>query len=239
MRLTYFAAILVGTTSVVAVGCGGADDPLGGPYGGTANVVPPDNGNVENLSVDEDAGGADAGPSSSSGGGSSTGGSSGTGGSGSSSGGRTSSSSSSGATHDAGSAPSSGSSSGSKSGSGSSSGSTTSSSSSSGAASSSSGASSSGGTAAAPKWSQIFSKYLESGTAGNCTGCHRQMSSASASYSWLSGQGYIRGTSSILVASFGSCLSWYGGTMPPGGPRTDAQATSDMNAWAAAGAMNN
>jgi hypothetical protein len=64
------------------------------------------------------------------------------------------------------------------------------------------------------------------------------MSSASASYSWLSGQRYISGTSSLLAAS-GSCLSWYGGNMPPGGTRTDAQAVSDMNAWAAAGAMNN
>ena len=64
------------------------------------------------------------------------------------------------------------------------------------------------------------------------------MNSASGSYSWLSSQGYIRGTGSVLVGA-GSCLTWYGGNMPPGGPRSNAQATSDMNAWAAAGAMNN
>jgi hypothetical protein len=84
----------------------------------------------------------------------------------------------------------------------------------------------------------IFNEYLKNGTTGTCTRCHSQMGSASGSYSWLSSQGYIRGTGSILVVT-GSCLTWYGGTMPPGGPRSDAQAVSDMNAWAAAGAMNN
>ncbi len=64
------------------------------------------------------------------------------------------------------------------------------------------------------------------------------MSSASGAYSYLSGQGYISGTGSILVKT-GSCLSWYGGNMPPGGSRSNAMAVSDMNAWAAAGAKNN
>lgn len=84
---------------------------------------------------------------------------------------------------------------------------------------------------------EIFGKYLAGGTVGNCTLCHAQMSSASASYSWLASQGYVMGASSLLVLP-GSCLSWYGGTMPPGGSQ-DAQAVSDMNAWAAAGAPNN
>jgi hypothetical protein len=84
---------------------------------------------------------------------------------------------------------------------------------------------------------QIFDKYLASGTPGNCTECHAQMSSASTSYAWLVGQGYVAGKSSLLVQP-GSCLSWYGGTMPPGGS-PNAQAVSDMNAWAAAGALNN
>jgi hypothetical protein len=84
----------------------------------------------------------------------------------------------------------------------------------------------------------IFSKYLASGTAGGCPRCHGQMGSASGAYSWLSGQRYISGTGSLLVTG-GSCLSWYGGNMPPGGTRKDAQAVSDMNAWAAAGAKNN
>jgi hypothetical protein len=108
--------------------------------------------------------------------------------------------------------------------------------------SSSSGSSGSAGStpppAAAPTWSTIFSAYLANGTAGNCTRCHNQMGSASGSYSWLTGQRYISGTGSLLVTK-GSCLSWYGGNMPPGGSRSNPQAVTDMNAWATAGAMNN
>ncbi len=64
------------------------------------------------------------------------------------------------------------------------------------------------------------------------------MSTASKAYSYLQGYGYINGTSSSLVQQGSSCLSWYGGNMPPGGG-SDAQAVTDMNAWAAAGAQNN
>jgi hypothetical protein len=84
----------------------------------------------------------------------------------------------------------------------------------------------------------IFSGYLSNSAVGGCPRCHSQMNSASGAYSWLSGQRYISGTGSLLAAS-GSCLSWYGGNMPPGGTRSDAQAVSDMDAWAAAGAKNN
>ncbi len=85
----------------------------------------------------------------------------------------------------------------------------------------------------APTWTEIDGKYLTT-----CTGCHRQMSSPSGAYSYLASQGYINGTGSVLVKS-GSCLSWYGGNMPIGGSRSDPQAVSDMDAWAAAGAMDN
>jgi hypothetical protein len=64
------------------------------------------------------------------------------------------------------------------------------------------------------------------------------MASPSGAYSYLQGKRYISGTSSTLAKS-GSCLSWFGGNMPPGGPRTNAQATADFQAWAAAGAQNN
>ncbi|HEX3772550.1 MAG TPA: hypothetical protein VHV30_16845 [Polyangiaceae bacterium] len=64
------------------------------------------------------------------------------------------------------------------------------------------------------------------------------MNSASGAYSWLQGQFYISGTGSLLAKS-GSCLSWFGGNMPPGGTRSNAQASSDFAAWAAAGAANN
>ncbi len=59
---------------------------------------------------------------------------------------------------------------------------------------------------------------------------------------------YLKGTSkdcgspnciATLANSSSSVLSWFGGSMPPGGTTSDAQATSDVNAWAAAGALDN
>jgi hypothetical protein len=63
------------------------------------------------------------------------------------------------------------------------------------------------------------------------------MGSAAKAYSYLSNSGYISGTNSALVQN-GSCLTWYNGNMPPGGG-SNAQAVKDMDAWAAAGALNN
>jgi hypothetical protein len=90
-----------------------------------------------------------------------------------------------------------------------------------------------------PTFGAIFDAYLKTGTVGNCTHCHSAMSSASASYSWLTKKGYIGGAKPALTNPAQSCLSWYGGNMPPSGPSSHAKATSDMNAWAAAGAQNN
>ncbi len=90
-----------------------------------------------------------------------------------------------------------------------------------------------------PTWSAIYKAYLGSGTTGRCNSCHSQCSSASKSYSWLQGRGYISGANSPLVDSNQSCLSWYGGNMPPSGPGSYSAAQKDMDAWAAAGAANN
>ncbi len=200
----HLGILLVASASAVLAACSSAGDPLGGPYGGTANVVEPNAGNLgsdDGGDNDAAASGDDAGASGSSGQGGSGSGSGSSGGSGGSSSGGSSSGSSN---------------------SGSSSG-------------SSSGVSS--GTSA-PTWSQIFSSYLASGTTGRCQSCHSQMRSASGAYSWLSSQGYINGKNSIL-AKTGSCLTWFNGDMPPGGPRSYAQAQAAMTAWAAAGAPNN
>ncbi len=94
-------------------------------------------------------------------------------------------------------------------------------------------------TQTAPTWTQIFNSYMASGTKGRCSSCHSQGSSKSSLYTWLQGRGYISGTSSALVDSSQSCLSWYGGNMPTNGPSSYSAAVSDMNAWAAAGALNN
>ena len=87
-------------------------------------------------------------------------------------------------------------------------------------------------------FTQIFETYLAAKTVGNCTHCHAQMDSASDSYVWLKAQGYISAPSPLLLDPDNSCLSWYGGTMPPGGTTTNARAVKDMNRWAAAGAKN-
>ncbi len=214
-----FVVLAAGASMVAA--CGGAGDPLGGPYGGTGTAPPASSADLVDMSGGDEGG--------------TTGSSSGTT---SSSSGSSSSSSSSGVTHTG---SSGGSGSGSSSGvTGHSSSSSSSSGSSSGSSSSgsSSSGSSSGSTTGASTWSQIYSKYLGFATVGNCQSCHNQMSSATSSYSWLKGRNYINGTSSTLVNPAASDLSWYGGNMPPGGGK-DAQAVTDMNAWAAAGALDN
>jgi hypothetical protein len=88
-------------------------------------------------------------------------------------------------------------------------------------------------------WTTVFNNYLAGSTKGRCSSCHSQGSSKANLYSWLKSKGYINGTSSALVDSNQSCLSWYGGNMPTNGPSSWSQAVSDMNSWAAAGAQNN
>lgn len=87
-------------------------------------------------------------------------------------------------------------------------------------------------------WTYLVGTYLAKGKLGNCAGCHSQFASPAKAYSYLAGKGYITaGTKPALISSQ-SCLSWYGGTMPPGGP-SSAAAVKDFDAWAAAGSKNN
>jgi hypothetical protein len=86
-------------------------------------------------------------------------------------------------------------------------------------------------------WTEVYTKYLASGTIGNCNNCHA-MGNPKAAYSYLQSMGYVGGANPSLTSTSRSCLSWYGGNMPLFGPQS-AQAVSDMNAWAAAGGMNN
>jgi hypothetical protein len=90
-------------------------------------------------------------------------------------------------------------------------------------------------------WTHIYYAYLREGTIGNCSqaGCHIEMSDPFASFLWLKEHGYLGGADPLLVNEGASCLSWYGGNMPPGPPVQDAAVTAEMNAWAAAGALNN
>ena len=86
--------------------------------------------------------------------------------------------------------------------------------------------------AGGPSWTTIYGAYMTT-----CKTCHTQMTSARNGYLWLRSQGYITGAAPALVSASESCLVWYGGNMPPGGT-ANPQAVSDMNAWAAAGALD-
>lgn len=90
-----------------------------------------------------------------------------------------------------------------------------------------------------PTWADIFAVYLAQGTIGYCTDCHPEMSDAPASFSWLEEQGYVGGPDPLLTSGGSSCLSWYGGNMPPGAPVLSEEAVKHMNAWAKAGGSNN
>jgi hypothetical protein len=88
-------------------------------------------------------------------------------------------------------------------------------------------------------WTHVYKTYLAGSTPGDCTQCHGELSSPPAAYAWLASRGYIAGASTTLTSTSASCLTWYGGNMPPGGPTSSPQAVADMDAWAAAGAPNN
>jgi hypothetical protein len=85
----------------------------------------------------------------------------------------------------------------------------------------------------------LYNSYLKGGSIGNCSGsCHGGIGSPSTCFTWLKGQGYVGSASPAIASKSGSCLSWFGGNMPPFGPQ-NAQAVTDFNAWAAAGGQNN
>jgi hypothetical protein len=65
------------------------------------------------------------------------------------------------------------------------------------------------------------------------------MSDAKSAYAWLQQKGYVGGSNPLLTNPNYSCLSWYGGNMPPSGPSSLPQGEADMNAWAAAGGQDN
>ena len=90
-----------------------------------------------------------------------------------------------------------------------------------------------------PTWSDLFAVYLASGTIGYCTDCHPEMSDPPASFTWLEEHGYVGGPDPLLTNHGSSCLSWYGGNMPPGTPPLIEDAVKHMDAWAKAGGPNN
>lgn len=86
-------------------------------------------------------------------------------------------------------------------------------------------------------WRGIVATYFGAGTVGHCTNCHAEMGEGKTAHEFLRARGHINGASSRLVGA-GSPLTWFGGAMPPGGPKTYPEAERDLRAWVAAGAKN-
>jgi hypothetical protein len=90
-----------------------------------------------------------------------------------------------------------------------------------------------------PAFNEIYAAYLGPATIGYCTDCHPEMTDAPASFTWLEEHGYVGGPDPLLTNEGSSCLSWYGGNMPPGTPVLSDEAVKHMTAWAKAGGANN
>jgi hypothetical protein len=88
-------------------------------------------------------------------------------------------------------------------------------------------------------WTHIFTTYMATGTFGNCTFCHHDMSDAPKSYKWLKDQDYVGASHPALTNLGNSCLSWYNGDMPPGMQPDKPDARMEMDMWSDAGGKNN
>ena len=87
-------------------------------------------------------------------------------------------------------------------------------------------------------WQSLYTTYFGPGTVGRCSNCHADATTADGLYVKLQNAGQIDGTDSLLSKP-GSILTWFGGTMPLGGPSDAPQAEADITAWVAAGALPN
>jgi polyvinyl alcohol dehydrogenase (cytochrome) len=90
-----------------------------------------------------------------------------------------------------------------------------------------------------PTWSALYTAYFAAGTVGHCSNCHAPTNTATGLYTFLQTRGQIDGVNSRLAQTGNSILTWFGGTMPLGGPSSLPQAEADVRAWVAAGALNN
>ena len=94
-------------------------------------------------------------------------------------------------------------------------------------------------------WSAIYAAYFGPGTIGHCSGCHSgqgrivPLNSAAVAYESLTSVGQINGVDSPLGKRGLSRVTWLGGDMPPNGPTSAPDAEQAIQAWVAAGALNN
>ena len=98
-----------------------------------------------------------------------------------------------------------------------------------------------GGTGtSAPTWTQLYTNYFATGTAGNCASCHGSgtqptFNSAATLCAALKNSGYIGNGTATLE----NLLKWFnnGGGMPANNNPTPANAVADITAWQNAGAV--
>ena len=107
-----------------------------------------------------------------------------------------------------------------------------------------------GSVSSGPTWTTIYGSYFAAGSMGNCGagGCHSSSKSGfkcgsdkTTCYNGLVSSGYLTPstpTSSPIADTQQSCLTWFGGNMPPSGG-SSSKAKSDITAWLAAGGQNN
>jgi polyvinyl alcohol dehydrogenase (cytochrome) len=96
-------------------------------------------------------------------------------------------------------------------------------------------------------WSGIYAAYFGPGTSGHCSGCHDgsgrivPLNSASTAYDSLVMVGQITPANPTQspIAIGPSRLTWLGGDMPPAGPTSNPDAVQAVQAWLAAGGLNN
>jgi hypothetical protein len=86
---------------------------------------------------------------------------------------------------------------------------------------------------------------MAQGTIGHCGGCHNgsgrivPLNTAELAYQSLTSVGQINDVTSPIAQRGLSRLTWIGGDMPPNGPTSAPDAEQAIQAWVAAGALNN
>lgn len=85
-------------------------------------------------------------------------------------------------------------------------------------------------------WYHIYSGKFAAGTEGDCVRCHAETKTSKATYQWLKELEYIGTDPPPLIDYGASCLTWFGGNMPPWAVEPNEAFIAEMNTWAANGA---
>ncbi|MEA2745916.1 MAG: hypothetical protein QOI41_59, partial [Myxococcales bacterium] len=107
-------------------------------------------------------------------------------------------------------------------------------------------------TGSAPTWTQIYAQYIGPGTPGHCSGtggCHTNVrggfkcgTNKNDCYSGMVAAGLVKttnGAQSPIGIPGQSPLAWLGGAMPLDNDAPNAAGAAAVQAWVAAGALDN